>query len=273
MENISFGKFGGMMQIEPGQMERMRADTINKMQGNLDIQDGYNCTLCLNRGYSMEVREKDGNYYMVSVPCKCDPVRKNIMRMKRSGLENLIKKCRFENFEEKEDWQKALKWEAMSYAEEPEGWFYIGGNSGSGKTHLCTAICRKLLLEGHDVLYMLWRDDVIRLKGMLNTDAYQEEINRYKSVEVLYIDDLFKIGRASADTPQKPSQGDINIAFELINFRINNNLKTIISSECTLDELLDIDEAVAGRIADGNHVFSIGKDRRKNYRFRNLKEF
>lgn len=273
MDKISFGAFGNDMSIQPGQLEQMRADTINKMSGNLDSEDGYNCTRCLNRGYSMVVKQQGSSFYMVSEPCKCETVRRNIRRMKRSGLENLIQKCKFENFEETEDWQKALKKEAIDYAQRLNGWFYIGGNSGSGKTHLCTAICRKLLLDGHDVLYMLWRDDVSRLKGLLNTDAYQDEMNRYKSVEVLYIDDLFKVGRSSADEPQKPSQGDINLAFELINFRINNNLKTIISSECTIDELLDIDEAVAGRIADGNHVFSISHDRRKNYRLRNMKEF
>ena len=39
------------------------------------------------------------------------------------------------------------------------------------------------------------------------------------------------------------TQGDINIAFEIINYRYINDLITIISSELLLDEIINIDEA------------------------------
>ena len=47
---------------------------------------------------------------------------------------------------------------------------------------------------------------------------------------------------------------------------------TIISSECTTNDLLDIDEATGGRICEKAQVFSIAPDRAKNYRLRKVTE-
>jgi DNA replication protein DnaC len=87
---------------------------------------------------------------------------------------------------------------------------------------------------------------------------------------VLYIDDLFKCGKNFGDEIQKPSGGDINIAFEIINGRVAQKKKTIISSESTLLELFDIDEAIAGRIKQmcGEYCISISRGDGKNYRKR-----
>jgi DNA replication protein DnaC len=61
----------------------------------------------------------------------------------------------------------------------------------------------------------------------------------------------------------------VNVAFEIINYRYNNpNLLTIISSELSEDELLDVDEAIGGRIYERARTFSIAKDRKRNYRIR-----
>jgi chromosomal replication initiation ATPase DnaA len=58
------------------------------------------------------------------------------MRMKRSGLKNIIKDYTFDKFEDSEPWQQAIKKASMEYAENPEGWFLLCGQSGAGKTHL-----------------------------------------------------------------------------------------------------------------------------------------
>jgi hypothetical protein len=69
---------------------------------------------------------------------------------------------------------------------------------------------------------------------------------------------------------QRPTRADVNLAFEIINARGAANKITIISSECTLTDLIDIDEAVGGRIKQkcGAHCWSIDPDRSKNYRLR-----
>ena len=117
---------------------------------------------------------------------------------------------------------------------------------------------------------MLWRDEAGRLKSLVNDEEYGDTIAEYKEVDVLYIDDLFKTGKSADRKFQMPTQGDINLAFEILNNRAMSGKTTIISTECTLPELIEIDEAIAGRIKQmsGDYCMSIAKDRNKNYRLR-----
>lgn len=148
------------------------------------------------------------------------------------------------------------------------GRIFITGNSG--KTHLCTAIAGHYIKQGKDCRYMLWRDDAVKLKQCVNDYAvYQPLINEFKNVDVLYIDDLFKSANGDEMTP--PTKADINIAFEIVNHRILDKDKiTIISSEFTMEQALDFDEATMGRIYQPakDYTINIGKDRQKNWRLR-----
>lgn len=253
---------------------------MNEVKGDLNKYDGYDCPLCLNRGGTYEVREYDGRYYETFVHCKCQRVRKAIRRLNKSGLKDAVKKYTFDNFTTAEEWQAKIKDEALDYIENGYNrWFYLGGQSGAGKSHLCTAIAIKLLKQGYDTRYMLWRDEAAKLKSLVNdTEEYEKMINEIKNADVLYIDDLFKTGKANNGKAQKPTPADINLAFEILNYRYNKNLPyTIISSECTLSDLIKIDEAVSGRIAEkalnsGNWCLSIRPDTAKNYRFKGVTE-
>lgn len=257
--------------MEPREYEQFKVDGLNNTPGNRNEVDGYNCKLCKNKGYIVKVAEReDGSFYQTCTECKCEEIRRSIMRMKRSGLKDIIKDYTFDKFEESEPWQKAVKAAAMDYSKNPEGWFFLGGQSGSGKTHLCTAICREFLLSGKQVVYMLWRDDVVKIKGAVtDSEEYSNLIDKYKKATVLYIDDLFKTGKAPDGGPLKITGADINVAFEIINYRYNNPaLLTIISSELSEDELIDIDEAIGGRIFERAKTITIAKDRKRNYRIK-----
>jgi DNA replication protein DnaC len=257
--------------MSPKEIEQFKADSFNKTEGNRHEEDGYDCRLCRNKGYIIEIRPYYNGWQQVQVNCKCVDIRNSILRMKKSGLKNIIKDYTFDKFEASEPWQQTIKNAAQEYAKHPEGWFFLGGQSGAGKTHLCTAICRELLLSGKRVKYMLWRDEVVKLKGAVTeSDEYTKLIDEYKNTEVLYIDDLFKTGKVD-NAFQKPTTGDINVAFEIINYRYNNPaLLTIISSELSQDELIDIDEAIGGRIYEKATAFSIGKNRERNYRIKKV---
>lgn len=251
--------------------EQFKVDGLNATEGNRNEEDGYNCPVCKNKGYVFKVVEyEDGSFSHVCADCKCAEIRRSIMRMKRSGLKDIIKDYTFDKFDATEPWQQTIKNAAMGYAKNPEGWFYLGGQSGCGKTHLCTAICREFLLEGKQVVYMLWRDEIATIKSLaMDAEERQKTVDRFKQCEVLYIDDLFKTGRNPDGSEPKPTAADINAAFEIINYRYNNPaLLTIISSELNEDELLDIDEAVGGRIFERSKSISIAKDRARNYRIR-----
>lgn len=257
--------------MSPKEYEQFKVDGLNATEGNRHEEDGYQCNTCRNKGYVIKLAEyEDGSFHQVCTDCKCVEIRNSIMRMKRSGLKDIIKDYTFDKFEDSEPWQKSIKSAAMDYAKNPEGWFFLGGQSGSGKSHLCTAICREFLLAGKKVRYMLWRDDIVKIKGAVtDSEEYSKMIDQFKTVDVLYIDDLFKTGKAADNSVQRPTNADINVAFEIINYRYcNPNLLTIISSELSEDELLDIDEAIGGRIYERSKAFSIAKNRDRNYRIK-----
>lgn len=257
--------------LSPKDYEQFKVDGLNETVGNRNEEDGYDCRICKNKGFIAKLVESPGGVYSHCITdCRCVEIRNSIMRMKRSGLKDIIKDYTFDKFEDSEPWQKAIKQAAMEYAKNPEGWFFLGGQSGAGKTHLCTAICREFLLAGKRVKYMLWRDDVVKIKGAVtDSEEYSKAIDQFKTIDVLYIDDLFKTGKAADNSTQKPTGADINVAFEIINYRYNNpSLLTIISSELTEDELIDIDEAIGGRIYERAKAFTIGKSRDRNFRIK-----
>ena len=256
------------MEIEQRKVELYNADV-----GNLHEADGYSCSLCGNKGDIAVLQEYPTGFWTMKIrECKCMEVRRSIQRMKKSGLKNIIKDYTFDKFETNEGWQRTIKNAAQEYAENPSGWFFIGGQSGSGKSHICTAICREFLLSGQTVRYMLWRDDIVKIKAVANdAEEYGKQIDPLKKAPVLYIDDLFKTGKGPDGHKQQPTAADVNVAFEIINYRYNNpHLLTLISSECTADDLLQIDEATAGRILERAKVFSLNPDMKRNYRLRNV---
>lgn len=251
--------------------EQLKADGLNAAEGDRHLQDGYHCSACRNKGYIAKVIEDDDGYFHQTIcDCKCVPVRCSIMRMKRSGLKDIITGYTFDKFEATEPWQQTMKNAAQEFVKNPEGWFFVGGQVGCGKTHICTAICREFLLAGRSVRYMLWRDDVVKLKASVtDSEAYQRMMDEYKNTDVLYIDDLFKTGKSINGETQKPTSADINIAFEIVNYRYNNPGKiTIFSTELTTDELIDIDEATGSRIYERSKAITIARDRNRNFRMK-----
>ena len=236
-----------------------KMNAYNNSTGNLTE---YECAKCKNRGYFMEY--KNGAEFLRE--CDCMEIRRSIRRMEASGLSDIMRRNTFDSFKANEGWQKSILETAKDYVNNSNGkWFYIGGQVGSGKTHICTAIVIELLNKGMSAKYMLWRDEVVRIKSVINDDEeYPKAIGHLKTVKVLYIDDFFKTERG-----KNPTTSEINIAFEILNYRYNNkNLITIISSECVMDRLLDIDEAVGSRIYQRSrgYCLNISPDIGKNYR-------
>lgn len=254
----------GIENLSLREHEQRKADWYNQSVGNLHEQDGYNCDLCKNKGFIARVDENDCEVFVV---CKCQKTRSALNRAKRSGLGNIITEYTFNKFDDTEEWQKRLKEAAQAFCADSEAkWFYIGGQVGSGKTHICTAIAAHYIKAGADVKYMLWCEESKNLKSVVNDVIYQDEIEIYKTVDVLYIDDFLKVQNG-----ENPTHADIKLAFEIINHRLLDKDKiTIISSEKMLDELMDYDEATMSRIYQktGIYKLNIPKDRSKNYRLK-----
>ena len=239
-----------------------KVDDYNSTHGSLK---GYDCPKCLNKGVIAYMGTR--GYFEVR-DCKCKNLRRAQKLIKESGLENEITRCTFEAFETKEAYQQYMYDKARDFLDDNEAkCFYIGGQSGAGKTHICTAMVSEFLKRGVPAVYMSWRQDSTELKGYVSDGKqYTEKIHRYKSAKVLYIDDFFKSGRMNS-----PSDADVNLAFEIIAYRDQReDLKTIISSEIPLSQLFEIDVALAGRIkkmAKDYHI-SIAKSDDRNYRLK-----
>ena len=255
----------------------LKAKTGNERPGDLNRKIetdlyGYDCQKCQNKGYLLSEREG----VIVSSECDCMAIRRNLRRLRRSGLQDQVGKYTFDGFTEREEWQKRMRSMVESYvdesgADEP-GWLFIGGQSGAGKTHLCTAACSNFINRGMDTRYMIWRDELRCLKATINTPEYAVRIGDLATCKVLYIDDFYKAGKDDFGR-MKVTQSDVAISFEILNRRYaSKSLITIISSELRLDEIADIDEATAGRIAQKSkgYCMTIKEDRAKNYRLKGV---
>ena len=245
--------------------ELRKAERYNRSAGT---QPDYDCKQCQNRGNFMRIIEEDGRFSEVYEKCRCMKIRESIWRLKQSGLEKTIRSCTFDRFEAIEDWQKTMLDAATDYAKNGgDSWFFIGGQPGCGKTHLCTAICRDALYAGKSVCYMAWMTKSVDLKAAMYDapDAYNAEIGQIKRIELLYIDDFFKPVR-----DMQPTAADIKLAYDIINWRYINGLPTIISSEKTALELMDIDEATGSRIYEKSKGYNLTIERGpgKNWRLR-----
>lgn len=281
MQKATPGLEHGFEALSPKEYEQRKVDMYNASVGELDKEDGYTCEACHNKG-SIAVliyNEMYGYWAEALRPCKCQKVRSAIRRLERSGLKDAVKKYSFDMYEAKEPWQAGMKEAAVRFCSDPERrWFFIGGQSGAGKTHLCTAIAVQLLRQGQAVRYMLWRDEITFLKAQItDAEVYETAIKELKETDVLYIDDLFKTGKDELGRPKAPTAADVNAAFEILNYRYNNpSLTTIISTERTISELADIDEAIAGRIAElskrGGYCINIKHDSTRNYRLNGITE-
>jgi len=228
-----------MAMLRKAQMNA-RASGISTTIETLDEYDlgGIDCTICNNSGTVYYKK----NEYLYSKPCECMKRRINLRNIRKSGLQDMMERYTFDSFRAEDESRKYKKMKAMEFAAADSGWLYIFGQPGSGKTHLCTAICGQLIDAGKSVYYMIWRDELAKIKAQMveSKEDYLATMKRMKNVEVLYIDDFFK---------GKITEADINIGFEIINARYNNShQRTVISSELPIDRILDLDEALGSRI-------------------------
>ncbi|WP_097028584.1 ATP-binding protein [Clostridium peptidivorans] len=221
------------------------------------------CPKCRGVGF---IVKRDDKYQDIITPCSCS-VKDNVkLKWKRAGLNVDNSNLSFKNYRVFNELTRYSKNKAFAYVKNfkeiknrRQNSIAFLGQVGSGKTHLSIAIAMNLMDSGVRAYYMPYRDVITKIKqNMLDDEVYKKSMEKYKTSELLIIDDLFK---------GKVTESDINIMFEIINHRYLNNLPLIISSEYTIEKLLDLDEAVGSRIFEmcrGNVVEIEGKE--NNYR-------
>lgn len=231
------------------------------LQRTVGSARGYDCPVCNNMDGIPELRE-DGSFYYRK--CVCSDIRKFLTAAEKAGMKQVLEKKNFETFLPETPWQEKMLDACRRYAAAPEGWLVLCGQSGSGKTHLCLAVCIALLQAGKSVRMLSWREFAVEVKGLAGEyDRQKEAKDACWNAEVLFIDDLFKCGGS-------PTAADLSLAFELINHRYNLGLPTVISTEWSPVRLVALDEATGSRMVEmaGDYLLVIPRDEKKNYRLR-----
>lgn len=211
------------------------------------------------------IKKEDG--MEVAISCECREREVLRLQWKASGINLENCKQTFSAFKEWNPIAKKAKSMSIAYVKNfkiiqatRQNSILLCGQAGSGKSHLAIASALNLIRDNFKVVYMPYRDAVTKLKqNIVNGDVYTKLINRYKKCNILVIDDLYK---------GKINETDVNIVFEIINYRYLNYLPIIVSTEFTVDELLSFDEAIGSRVYEmcKNYTIEIEKGRERNYR-------
>ena len=201
------------------------------------------CQRCKESNGWIVISTPDNWYTEHMERCTCtqtQAVQNRIGKEQLVGFELLT----FTTFEAYDANTLEIKDKARIYLKNPKHSFLLLGESGRGKTHLAMAIANNLLAKKHGVLVFKYRDEIRKMQSAINTPEFEKMMYRFRNCEYLVIDELFK---------SKPSESELKIMYEIIDHRAAKGKSMIITSEKTLNDLMDIDEALLGRIYQSCH--------------------
>lgn len=221
----------------------------------------YTCKRCSDTGF------------LGTKMCSC---LKEILIMKNirsSGMGKLIEKQSFDNFDlswyagDENDYNRmkrnlsVARAFAEGFSTNRSGNLLLIGNTGTGKTHISTAIAKEVISQGFDVLY----DSVQNIVKDFSDDQFRDRYkqpepvsDKYLECDLLIIDDL---GTEFAN------QLSISGLYNLINTRQNKGLSTIISTNLSAKELAGKYEGrIYSRIVGSDYtvLYFTGRDHRIN---------
>lgn len=243
-------------------MEKQRS-TSTGSSGRTHEQE-YQCSNCQGRGFIL-----DGEANIARI-CRCQEQKRLERLFRSSRITPAFRAKTFDNFvvagrpPAVRDMYDCAKDYADRFCElrnQENNWLVLLGEPGSGKTHLSMAVANQLLAQGVAVLYFQHIEGMGELKDALrNEECVSAKLEQIKKATLLVWDDLFK-GR------ERPKDFDVEVAFEVLNYRYLNLLPTVISSERTLQQLLEIDKATGSRIIErGKFRTVMVRGQKANYR-------
>lgn len=190
----------------------------------------YTCKLCSDTGF------------VGTKMCNCLKQLLITKNIQSSGMGNLIDKQSFENFNldifnstpeiraKMERNLKIAKAFADNFASHHNNLLLIG-TTGTGKTHVSTAIAKTVITQGFDVLY----DSAQNIIDDFETDKFKSGYNRGESLSEKYLEcELLIIDDLGAEFI---TQFSVSALYNLINTRQNKGLSTIISTNLSAGEL------------------------------------
>lgn len=131
---------------------------------------------------------------------------------------------------------------ARAYADDPQGWLFLHGGVGVGKTHLAVAIALHAMEQrGLSVLFAVVPDLLDHLRSTFDPNApvgYDKRFEDVRTAGLLVLDDL---GTENA-TPWAKEK-----LYQIFNYRYNEHLPTVITSNHNFDR---IEDRVLSRLLD-----------------------
>ncbi|MFC2070460.1 ATP-binding protein [Chloroflexota bacterium] len=132
--------------------------------------------------------------------------------------------------EEKENLERAYNL-ALDFAKSPTGWLVLQGDNGCGKTHLAAAIVNYSYQNKKPALFIVVPDFLDHLRSTFNPESrisYDQFFESVKNAPLLVLDDFGK----QTTTPWAQEK-----LYQVINYRYNAKLPTVITTNCSADEL------------------------------------
>ena len=223
----------------------------------------YSCPKCSDTGYVNRG----------SVVCSCLKEALIKASIAASGIGNLIERQSFDNFNlglYKND-QKALAVmttnveiakDFVKNFREKGGNILMLGMTGTGKTHISTAIAREIIKQGFYVVYDSVQNIVSDFESDKFRNAYipaENKSDKYLECDLLIIDDL---------GTEFSTAFTISCIYNLINTRQNRGLSTIVSTNLQPEELNSRyeDRIFSRLVGKGYTVLSfVGEDARVDH--------
>lgn len=219
----------------------------------------YTCKECSDTGFINGTR-------------LCNCLRELIIkgRIESSAMGRLIEKQSFDNFDlerysyDQKVYEKmkanlaAAKNYVRNFASSSDNLLLIG-STGTGKTHISTAIARELIHKGYDVIYDSTQNVISDFESDRFRNNYGREENKsdkYLECRLLIIDDL---------GTEFSNQFTLSTIYNLLNTRQNKGLPTVISTNLSPDELrAKYEDRIYSRIigSDSRVLAFYGKDGR-----------
>jgi DNA replication protein DnaC len=200
------------------------------------------CPLCGGLGYVRADVPVDHPDFGKLLPCKCrlvERAEKRISELRAVSNMAALDQKTFESFvpeghglspEKRANLNKAFEI-AREYADNPSGWLLLKGGYGCGKTHLAAAIANEHLQGGRAALFLTVPDllDYLRSAfGPSSPAGYDERFDEIRGVGLLILDDL------GTESPTAWAQEKL---FQILNYRYNANLPTVITTNHELEEI------------------------------------
>jgi DNA replication protein DnaC len=131
--------------------------------------------------------------------------------------------------------------QVLEYAKSPESWIVLQGVTGCGKTHLAAAIVNYRYQAGKSALFIVVPEFLDHLRSTFSPESkvsYDKLFESVKTTPLLVLDDFGE----QETTPWAQEK-----LYQVINYRYNAQLPTVITTRCSLD---DIDSRISSRFVD-----------------------